>query len=111
MTFEEAVAHALSRTGTEHATHYGQPAVKANGHVVLNAGNEPETSFVLHLDRDVIDLLMATHADTFWQTPHYAGYAAVLVRYDAPDQGFVRETIEGACAGALAKRPAKPRKR
>ena len=111
MTWDEAVAHALAQDGTELATSYGQPAVKANGHTILNVGHEPATSFVLHLDRGLIDLLMAAHPDTFWQTPHYAGYAAVLVRYDAPDECLVRETIERACAHALAIKPARPRKR
>ena len=110
MTFYEAVAHALTLEGAELSTSYGQPAVKANGNAFLNVGHEPDTSFVLHLDHGVIEYLMTTHPETFWKTPHYEGYPAVLVRYDSPRGDVVREMIESACARALAKKPPRPRK-
>ena len=111
MTWDEAVAYALALPGAERATHYGQPAVKANGNAFLNVGHEPDTSFVLHLDPPLVDMLMEAHPDTFWQTPHYAGYPAVLVRYEAPDEALAREMIGRAHARALAKAPPRPRKK
>ena len=39
---------------------------------------------------EVERLLMETEPDTFWETPHYSGYPAVLVRYGSPS----RERIE-----------------
>jgi len=110
MTFEEAVAHALTLDGAERATSYGQPSVKANGNAFLNVGHEPDSSFVLQLDPGVIDYLMGTHPDTFWTTTHYEGYPAILVRYETPDDGLVREMIESACARARARKPPRPRK-
>lgn len=111
MIWDDAVAHALALPGSELSTHYGQPAVKANGNAFLNVGHEPDTSFVLHLDLSLIDMLMATHGETFWQTPHYAGYPAVLVRHDGPDEALVREMIGRAHERALAKRSPRARKR
>lgn len=108
MTWDEAVAFALTLAGTELATSYRQPAVKANGHTLLNTGNEPDTSFVLHLDIGLTELLAETHPATFWKTPHYEGYATVLVRYDGPDAALVREMIERGHGEALAKKR-KPR--
>ena len=61
MTFEEAMSVALALPGTERASHYRQPAAKANGHAFLSVGHEPDTSFVLALDVGVIDLLLAMH--------------------------------------------------
>ena len=62
MTWEEAVAFALSLPGTEASTSYGQPAVKvaANGRAFLNRGHEADTSFVLAMDLDTIELLKET---------------------------------------------------
>jgi hypothetical protein len=109
MTFDEAVAYALTLDGTELSTSYRQPAVKANGRAFLNVGHEPETSFVLHLDPGVIEWLMDTHPETFWKTPHYGGYPAVLVRCDTAQNDLVREMIASACARAKALKP--PRKK
>jgi hypothetical protein len=110
MTFDEAVAYALTLEGAELSTSYGQPAVKANGRAFLNVGHEPDTSFVLHLDHGVIDYLMTEHPESFWKTPHYEGYPAVLVRYDAPREDVVREMIGSAHARALTLKPPRPRK-
>lgn len=110
--WDDAVAHALTLPGTELARHYGQPAVKliANGRAFLSRGHEPAVAFCLQLDHDTIDLLTATDPATFFQTPHYVGYAAVLVRYDSPDPDRVRAMIERACAQAAEKPKARPRK-
>ncbi|MGL4314074.1 MAG: MmcQ/YjbR family DNA-binding protein [Sphingomonas sp.] len=93
--WEDAVAFALSLPETERGTHYGQDAVKvtSNGRAFLNVGHEPATSFVLALDLDTIELLKETDPASFWQSPHYQGWPAVLCRYDAPDPDRVRAMI------------------
>ncbi len=110
MTFDEAAAYALTMDGTVLSSSYGQPAVKANGNAFLNVGHEPDTSFVLRLDAGVIEYLMDTYPETFWKTPHYEGYPAVLVRHDSPHDDLVREMIASACDRARAKKPPRPRK-
>ena len=113
MTWDEAVAFALSLPDTELATSYGQPAVKvaSNGRAFLNTGHEPDTSFLVALDVDSIEVLKETDPATFWQTPHYEGYGAVLVRYDSPDDERVREIIERSRDQTAARPKARPRKR
>jgi hypothetical protein len=111
VTFEEALAHALTLPGTERSTSYGQPAAKANGRAFLNIGHEPGTSFVLQLDEGVIAYLLDAHPETFWKTAHYEDYPAVLVRYDTPHDALVREMIESACARAKTLKPPRPRQR
>jgi hypothetical protein len=111
MTFDEAVAFALTLPGTELSTSYGKPAVKVNGRAFLYTGHEDQSSFGIAIDLDRVDMLMTTEPETYWQTPHYEGWPAVLVRYDSPDQERVREMIERSHAWTAAKPPVRPRKR
>ena len=113
MTFDEAMAFALTLPDTERSTSYGKPAAKvaSNGRAFLFPSHEPDTSFGIAIDRDTIEILKATDPDTFWQTPHYEGWEGVLIRYDSPDEARVREVIERSRAWTSAKPPVKPRKR
>jgi hypothetical protein len=98
MTFEEAIAFALTLPGTERSTSWGKPAVKvaANGRAFLFPSHEADTSFGVAIDLDTIELLKATEPETYWQTPHYEGWEGVLVRYDAKDEERARDTIARA---------------
>jgi hypothetical protein len=111
MTFEEAVAFAL--TLPERGTSYGKPAVKvaSNGRAFLFPSHEPDTSFGIAVDLDTIEILKETDPDTFWQTPHYVGWEGVLIRYDSLDADRVRETIERSRDFVAAKPKPRPRKR
>jgi hypothetical protein len=113
MTFDEAVAFALTLPDTERGTSYGKPAVKvaSNGRAFLFPSHEPATSFGVAIDLDTIEILKATDPDTFWQTPHYEGWEGVLIRYDSKDPERVREIIERSRDWVAAKPKARPRKR
>jgi hypothetical protein len=113
MSFDEAVAFALTLPDTELSTSYGKPAVKvkSNGRAFLFPSHEPDTSFGVAIDLDTIEILKATDADTFWQTPHYEGWPGVLIRYDSKDEERVRDVIERARNWTAAKPKTKPRKR
>ena len=113
MTFEEAIAFALTLPGTERSTSYGKPAVKvtANGHAFLFPSHEPDTSFGVAIDLDSIEILKATEPETYWQTPHYEGWPGILIRYDASDEERVRDVIRRARDYAAALPKARPRKR
>ena len=113
MTWDEAVAFALSLPGTELGTSYGKPAVKvsSNGRAFLYPSHEAATSFGIALDLDSIEMLKATEPETYWQTPHYEGRPAVLVRYDGEDQDRLRETIQRSRDWSAALPSARPRKR
>lgn len=110
MTFEEAMAYALSLDDTERSTHYGAPAVKANGHAILAPGREAG-SFCLIIDIDTKLMLIETEPETYWQTAHYDGWPGVLVRYDAADPDRVKAMIERARDAAIARKPLRPRTR
>ena len=112
MTFDEAVAFALALPDTELSTSYGKPAVKvaSNGRAFLYTGHEDQTSFGIAIDLDTVEILKETDPDTFWQTPHYEGWPAVLVRYDGEDQDRLRETIQRSRDWSAALPQARPRK-
>jgi hypothetical protein len=111
MTLDEAIAYALTLPGAALSTSYGSPAVKVNGNAFLGSSREADTSFGLRLDHGVIEAMMDLHPETFWKTPHYEGYPAVLVRYDSPHDDVVRDMIENAHARAAAKPKARARKK
>jgi hypothetical protein len=112
-SFEDAVGYALTLKDTELSTSYGKPAVKvrSNGRAFLYTGHEDETSFGVGIDLDTVEILKATDPDTFWQTPHYEGWPAVLIRFGSADPERVRSVIGRSRDWAAAMKPARPRKR
>jgi hypothetical protein len=113
MTWDEAVAFALSLPDTELGTSYGKPAVKvaSNGRAFLYPSHEADTSFGIAIDFDTIEILKETEPETYWQTPHYVGWESVLVRYDSKDDQRVREMIERSRDWTATKPAPRPRKR
>jgi hypothetical protein len=103
--WEEVKAFALSLPDTEASTSYGKPAVKLNGKAFLFPGRE-QGSFAIMSPLDEKEMLMETEPGTFWETPHYSGYPAVLVRFDSPS----RERIELVIQRAWWDRAKKPQR-
>jgi hypothetical protein len=110
-SWDEAVAFALSLPDTELSTSYGKPAVKVKGRAFLYTGHEQKTSFGVAIDLDTVEILKETDPETFWQSPHYEGWPAVLIRYDSADPERVRSVIERSRDWTAAKPPPRPRKR
>jgi hypothetical protein len=102
-SWDDAVAFALALPGSELSTSYGKPAVKVNGRAFLYLGGEADTSFGLAIDLDTVQMLKETDPATFWQSPHYEGWPAILVRFDSSDPERVRATIERSHAWTAAK--------
>jgi len=113
VTFDEAIAFALTLPDTELSTSYGKPAVKvaSNGRAFLFPSHEPDTSFGVAIDLDTIEILKATEPETYWQTPHYEGWPGVLIRYDGKDEDRVRDVIGRSRDYATALPKTRPRKR
>jgi hypothetical protein len=104
--WEEAAAFALALPGTELSTSYGKPAVKVNGKAFLFPGRE-QGSFAVASPLPEKELLMETDPGTFWQTDHYRGWPAVLVRYGSAERERIEAVIRRAwwdkAVGALRK--------
>ena len=110
LTWDDVVAYALSLPDTVLTTYFGGPAVKANDRAVVTPSREPD-SFCLHIDKGKIEMLMEIDPDTFWQTPHYQGYPALLVRYDSANRELVMDQIAASRDWAMARPKPKPRKK
>ena len=92
LDWESVTAFARSLPGTEMAPHYGAPSVKTNGRAFVMPGREAD-SFCLAVDLDMVEILKETDPDTYWQTPHYEGWPAVLVRLGMPVSNFFHARI------------------
>lgn len=108
LDWDSVTAFAAALPDAERSTYYGGPAIKANGNAFVAPGREAG-SFCLLIDRDTVDMLKETDPDTYWQTPHYEGWPAVLVRYASADPERVLAMIGRAHGQALAKKRPKPR--
>lgn len=108
--WDEAVAHALSLPGAGMSTSYGRPAVKVNGRAFLSPGHEAG-SFCIMIDKDAVEMLLALDPETYWQSAHYIGWPAVLVRETARDADHVRGMIARAHAWNAARPVLRPRKK
>ena len=110
--WDSLAAFALTLPDTVAATHYGGPAIKvaSNGRAFVSASGEAG-SFVLSIDADTKAILLETDPATFWQTPHYEGWPALLVRYDSADPTRVAAMVARARDQAAARKPARPRKK
>lgn len=109
--WEDVETFALSLPGTERGTTYRMPTVKvaANGRGFVWTSGEPDTSFAVWAEPGGAEMLIETDPDTFWQSPHYAGSNAVLIRYASDDPDRVRYVIEQARALAAAMKPVRKR--
>ena len=93
--WDEAAAFGLSLPDTELGTSYGRPAVKVNGKAFLYPGREAG-SFAIAAPLHEKELLMETDPATFWESDHYRGWPAVLVRYESEERERIRTVIARA---------------
>lgn len=77
----DVVATGLALPDVELGTSYGQPALRFRGGTLAGTTAPDPDSFVLHVAMAEKDVLLATDPATFWQTDHYRGWPAILVRY------------------------------
>jgi hypothetical protein len=91
----EVSAFALSLPDTEMSMSYGRPAVKVHGKAFVFPGREAG-SFAVESPLDDKEMLMLTDPETFWETPHYSGWPAVLVRFGSPDRERIELVIQRA---------------
>jgi hypothetical protein len=91
---ERAFRLAQHLPGVESAEWYGTPALKVAGKGFARL-KEPGVLVVM-CPIELKDLLMEAEPALYFQTPHYEGYAAMLVRLDAIDDDRLKDRI--ACA-------------
>ena len=89
------VAFALTLPDTYMDPFYGTPCPKVNKKAFVSPGGEPGSFHVMspHGEKAI---LLETDPDTFWQTPHYANWPGLLVRYGSADPERIRNVIRRA---------------
>ena len=97
------MAFALALPGTEESTSYGKPAVRVRGKAFVYPGRE-EGSFAIACPLEEKELLMETDPGTFWETAHYRGWPAVLVRFGSSDRERIELVIRRAWWDRLTKK-------
>jgi len=95
ISWDEVVAIALSLPGAELSRSYGRPALKVRGKAFAATG-KADDHFVLMAELDEVDVLMETEPHVFFQTDHYKGWTAVLVRHATADPDRIAALIERA---------------
>ena len=95
ISWEEVVAIALALPGAELSRSYGRPALKVRGKAFAATG-KADDHFVLMAELDEVDILMETEPQAFFQTDHYKGWPAVLVRYATADPERIAALLERA---------------
>jgi hypothetical protein len=93
--WDAVVALGLALPGVELGTSYGRPALKLRGKMLAAGGKAPD-HFVLSATLDEVEMLKDTEPAVFFQTPHYEGWPAVLVRYAGADPERIAALIERA---------------
>jgi len=96
------MAFGLTLPGTEPSTSYGKPAVRVRHKAFLFPGRE-RGSFAVMAPIEEKELLMETDPETFWETDHYRGYPAVLVRLGSADRERIENVIRRAWWDRLTK--------
>lgn len=108
MTRDEMFAYALSQPDAEDSTLHGGRCIRVRGHWIVNANQDPD-ALALALDHGAVAFLMETEPGTYFQTPHFVGWPAVLVRFAEADDDRLREQIDRAWARRATKTQRKAR--
>ncbi|HKU44353.1 MAG TPA: MmcQ/YjbR family DNA-binding protein [Polyangiales bacterium] len=78
----------------EHASHDGQPSFRTKPRMFCWIRAEPRALVVWVESLDAKQALLATQPEVFFTTPHYDGYAMLLVNMSAVSQKQARDVIE-----------------
>lgn len=99
---------ALTLPGTELSRSYGAPRVRLRGKAFVYPGRE-KGSFAVACPLEEKEFLTETDPDTFWESDHYRGWPAVLVRFGSPDRERIEIVIRRAWWGRLTKKQQRER--
>ena len=86
-------AIAMKLPGVEEGTSYGTPAFKVKGKLLARMKEDGET-LVLRVGLELKEALIEENPEVFFTTPHYDGYAAVLVRVGKISKGELTRVVD-----------------
>jgi hypothetical protein len=94
--WDHVVATGLALPGVVIGTSYGKPALLLRGRMLAATTAPDRASFVLHVALIEKEVLIETDPATFWETDHYRGWPAVLVRYGTDAHARIAQLLERA---------------
>ena len=97
----EQLAHARGLLGVARATSYGTPALKVRDKSFVRL--KDSATLVLLCPAEQKTLLMEISPEIYFETPHYVGYPAVLVRLPAISDEELSLRLEDAWRQAAAE--------
>jgi len=103
VSFDAVRDLALALPGMEEGTSYGTPAFRVRKKLVARLKEDGE-SMVLMVTMDEKEALLLADPKVYFTTPHYDGYAAILVRFAEVDRRELAELIEGVWRRVAPKR-------
>ena len=110
VTFDQVRKAALKLPGVEDSTSWGRASLKVKGKLL--AVHKDEDTLVLRVPFPDKDFLLQADPELFWTTPHYDGYAAVLVRLGRLRKADLADLVQRSFAFVTRPKPrAAPKKR
>ena len=95
-TWEDVVALGRELPGVEESTWYRTPSLKVGGKGFARLRTEAEGAVMLRCPMAEKEALLASGDPAFFTTPHYDGYASILVDLDRVDRAQLAELVDGA---------------
>jgi hypothetical protein len=83
ITWDDVLEPARELPEFEEGTSYGRPTLKVRGKFFVALRTNPE-ALVVKCDLDEKPHLLEARSEILFETPHYHGWPAMLVRLDAP---------------------------
>jgi hypothetical protein len=105
--FERVARAAAHLPEVERSTSYGTDSLKVRGKSFCRMKEKMDGVLVVMVPLGLKEALIEAEPTKYFETPHYSGWPAMLVRLDAVDDAELRGRLE--CAWA-EKAPAKLRR-
>jgi hypothetical protein len=103
-TWAHVVAAGRGLPETEEGTWLRTPCLRVRKKSFCRMKEDGETLVMRVVDLEDKEALLRSEPELFFTTPHYDGYAFVLVRLEAVDRGRLGELIEDAWRLSAPKR-------
>ena len=103
------LARAAKLTGVEQSTSYGTPSVKVGGKFLARLTDDATLAIRCPLHEK--EMLLAAEPQFYFETDHYNGWDAMLVRLDVIDDPRLQACLERAWSMQAGKRAVAARDR
>ena len=95
-SWADVVAIGTALAAVEESTWFRTPALKVRGKSFCRMKEDGETLVIQVVDLEDKEALLRSDPGVFFTTPHYDGYAYVLVRLDRIGRDLLAELVEDA---------------